>query len=96
VFEIRPMTAPVTMGPSPAADDLRARVSRPELRTLEGRAQNACLRAARSRQIAVTDVFATRAEGNYIMVTMAVATWAQRADVTCRYDPDNDTAVIAR
>jgi hypothetical protein len=96
VFEVRPMTVPVAIGPSETVDDLEARVSPGELRTLEGRARNACMRAARSRGIAVTDVYATRPEGEYVMVLMGVASWAQRADVTCRYDPGNDTAVIAR
>lgn len=96
-FEVRPGRIPEDVAAAPAgAVDLKERVGQPQLRTLEGRAQNACLRAARGQGIAVTDVFATRAEGDYVVVLMAVATWAQKADVTCRYDPTNDRAAIVR
>lgn len=97
IFEVRPARIPVAPEPPATRDaDLRDRVGEPELRTLEGRAQDACLRAARGRGIAVTNVFGTRAEGAYVVVLMAVESWAQRAEVTCRYDPSNDSAVIAR
>lgn len=97
VFEVRPARVPMTLGaPRGGGDDLRDAVGPGELRTLEGRAQNACLRAARGRGIDVTHVFGTRAEGSYVVVLMAVESWAQKADVTCRYDPANDQAAIAR
>ncbi len=98
VFEIRPARVPIVVGPPSGGGtgELRESVGPGELRTLEGRAQDACLRAARGRGIAVTNVFGTRAEGSYVVVLMAVESWAQRADVTCRYDPTNDQAAIAR
>ena len=97
VFEVRPARVPMTVGPTGGgADELRNSVGPGELRTLEGRAQDACLRAARGRGIDVTHVFGTRAEGSYVVVLMAVQSWAQKADVTCRYDPTNDQAAIAR
>ena len=97
VFEVRPARVPMTIGPPRGGgDDLRDAVGPGELRTLEGRAQNACLRAARGRGIDVTHVFGTRAEGSYVVVLMAVESWAQKADITCRYDPANDQAAIAR
>lgn len=92
-FDVRPRRIPV---PAPHGADLRDRVGEPELRTLKGRAQDACLRAARGQGIAVTEVFGTRAEGSYVVVLMAVESWAQRGEVTCRYDPANDRAAIAR
>ena len=97
VFEVRPARVPMSLSPPRGGgDDLRDAVGPGELRTLEGRAQNACLRAARGRGIDVTHVFATRAEGSYVIVLMAVESWAQKADVTCRYDPASDQAAIAR
>ncbi len=97
IFDVRPWRAPKAYEPAvPAGTNLVDRVSQSELRTLEGRAQDACLRAARGRGIAVTNVFGTRAEGAYVVVLMSVESWAQKAEVTCRYDPTNDTAAIAR
>ncbi len=96
-FDVRPRQIPVALEPPAAAGaDLRDRVGEPELRTLEGRAQDACLRAARGQGIAVTNVFGTRAEGAYVVVLMAVESWAQKGEVTCRYDPTNDRTAIAR
>ena len=98
VFEIRPARVPMTVIPpgGSGTGELRDVVGPGELRTLEGRAQDACMRAARGRGIDVTHVFGTRAEGSYVVVLMAVQSWAQKADVTCRYDPANDQAAIAR
>ncbi len=97
VFEVRPARVPITMDePGGGNDELRDSVGPGELRTLEGRAQDACLRAARGRGIDVTHVFGTRAEGSYVVVLLAVESWAQRADVTCRYDPSNNQVAIAR
>jgi hypothetical protein len=83
-------------GPSTVRKDLRDRVGPPELRTIKGRAQDACRRAAAEREIAVRGIFGTRAEGDYVVVLMGVTTRTQRTEVTCRYNPADDTAIIAR
>ena len=97
-FNVRPAHQPLQPLPTQpdTGTDLRSTVGAPELRTLEGRAQEACLREAINQGIEVTHHYGTRAVGSYIVVFIGVQSWAQKGDVTCRYDPKNDRAVIAR
>jgi len=107
-FSVRPAGQPLQPLPvRPASTDLASTVSVPELRTLEGRAQQACLREVAGRGFDVTHYHGTRVEGSYIVVLVGVGSapatgfmgaqqWTPKGDVTCRYDPSNDRAVIAR
>lgn len=62
----------------------------------ETRAQEQCRNRAASRGVAVKRMLGSRIEGGVVVVLMEVETWSQRQEVTCRYDPATDQAVIAR
>jgi hypothetical protein len=108
-FSIRSVRRPLQTFPEgpEGAKDLRSTVSAPELRTLKGRAEQACLREVAGRGVEATHHYGTRTEGEYIVVFIGVRSaprtgfmgaepWAPKGDVTCRYNPANDRAVIAR
>jgi hypothetical protein len=61
----------------------------------ESRAQQQCRNLAASRGILVKRIMGSRIEGSSVVVLMEVETWSQRQEVTCRYDPATDQALIA-
>jgi hypothetical protein len=108
-FNVRPARTPLQPLPirPTTTGSLDETVSQPELRTLKGRAENACLREVSRHGVQVTHHYGTRTEGAYIIVLIGVGgqpqagfmgadAWTPRGDVTCRYDPTNDRAIIAR
>ena len=69
-------------------------MSHPRFR--ESRAQQQCRNAAASRGVRVKRFLGTRIEGDAVVVLMEAETYSQRQEVTCRYDPATDQALIAR
>jgi hypothetical protein len=62
----------------------------------ETRAQQQCRNLAAGRGVLVRRILGSRIEGESVVVLMEAETWSQRQEVTCRYDPATDQAVIAR
>jgi len=62
----------------------------------ETRAQEQCRNLAASRGVLVRRILGSRIEGGSVIVLMEAETWSQRQEVTCRYDPATDQALIAR